>query len=250
MKKIILLLVIFVAIGIHAKSQNIVRVQDYMESKCFENVDSIFISISSKELKKKDLQEIVILKTVDSLKVLTLRKIRENKIKEAKNAIWAMRCLMIEKEKIIVSKKKRKTFFNNYLETKFYCANYILKQESVSSEEYHFIFWLQVTGVSEIDNLAAARDMAIRYISSYKKTQPQNWNFGISVGDDKKRECLENGMEMLITAYERGLNKSFGVNDFEKAMEIMLSYIPPEIRKPYVKQWKTKIGDRAKIYLQ
>lgn len=250
MRKLVFLLIIFVAIGVEAKSQNTVNVQKYITSECFEGIDSVFISISPKELRRKNLEEIVILKTVDSLKVLTLKKIDLEELGESKKLIWAMRCLVKEGEKSLNSKKMRKKFFDHYLETRFYYTKYVLGERSNQKHEYIFLFDLQMLDVPEVENLVLAREIVSQYVYLYEKSRKTNWKFGVSAEEDQKRQDLEKGMEMLITVYEKGLDKRFAVNDLQKIMETMASYVPPNMRSSYKRNWKMKISRKTGVYLQ
>lgn len=230
-----------------SQGQNIVNAQDYLNSECLKNVDSILVDISSRDLRKKA-EEILIIKVTDSLRAKTLRLVENKKFKEVQNNLEAMKCLIAEKgSKVQSSKKKRELFLSYYREVVFAYTEYTLKKEKISPLDYVFLYELQNTG-TEFDDLIVSRELTIRFLNLYKRNN--NYYSGGSYGDEKSLIAVQKGIIMLIEIYERGLDKRYALRDFENAMDILMNYIPQEYQAIEARKWKRTIGERAKIYLQ
>lgn len=232
--------------------QNFKKANEYIESKCLSNSeysDSIIINLSKKELKKES-QESIIIKTTEEMEKQVIKKIENNDLGNAKKILTIMRCLIIEKEPIIEKKKKRQDFFSHYQKASLRYAEKIMSKEKISPDDYYFLYFLEMSGIKEIDNLAEARKMASRYIMKFKKEIEDDWSVTVSNNDDKKRENIQKGIAMLIEVYKKGLNKNSALRDFEIAIDIYLSYIPKEYRHQESRKYKKIIAEELNIHMQ
>lgn len=223
------------------------EIEIFMKSTCFS--DSVKIQLSTKELKKKNVEEIKTEKTFYKLKDSLSSAIASGKKEIIIKNLEKTKCYFMENFPKIKNKKIKERFLQNWLEIKKITSNFAKKEERKT--EISLIHFLETTGVKEVDNLFLARKNALEYIKIHKAAEKSYaWKNIRRVGDDKSQKGIEIGLFMLIEIYKIGLPMETGLGDFEYAVKELLNCIPKDYEGQVYRKWKKIIGDETKIYLQ
>lgn len=235
---------LFLALSIFSNGQEI---EYFVKSNCFP--DSLRIQLSSKENKKKNVEEIKIEKTFYALKTIILNVIEAENQKIIIENLENSKCYFMENFSKIENKKIREKFLQSWLEIKKATSDFAKKNDRKT--EISLIHFLETTGVKEVDNLFLARKNALEYIKMHKAEEKSYaWENIRRVGDDKSQKGIEIGLFMLIEVYKIGLPMETGLGDFQYALKELLNCIPKNYEGQVYSKWKKIIGDEAKIYLQ
>lgn len=235
---------LFLALSIFSKGQEI---EIFTKSTCFS--DSVKIQLSTKELKKKNVEEIKTEKTFYKLKDSLSSAIASGKKEIIIKNLEKTKCYFMENFPKIKNKKIKERFLQNWLEIKKITSNFAKKEERKT--EISLIHFLETTGVKEADNLFLARNNALEYIKMHKtEDRPYGWEGIRRVGDDKSQKAIEIGLFMLIEIYQIGFPMETGLTDFEYGLKELLNCVPVGYEEQVRRKWKKIIGEKAKIYLQ
>lgn len=223
------------------------EIEIFTKSTCFS--DSVKIQLSTKELKKKNVEEIKTEKTFYKLKDSLSSTIASEKKDLIIKNLEKSKCYFMENFPKIKNKKIKERFLQNWMEIKKITNDFAKKNERKT--EISLIHFLETTGIKEADNLLLARNNALEYIKMHKtEDRPYGWGSVRRAEDDKSQKGIEIGLFMLVEIYKIGFPMETGLRDFEYGLKELLNCVPEGYEQQVRKKWKKIIGEEAGIYLQ
>lgn len=235
----------FLSIALTNRAQN---VEFYIKNNCFS--DSIKIILSKKEARNKNVEEIKTEKTFQEIQKSLLTAIKDSNNNDFLNYLEASKCYFSANFRQIESNKRKRAFLQRWISIKQDIKGHVnYKNEEVRAK---IIYFVETTGIKEVDNLFLARKAALNYIDFWKKRS--NKISGRSVfftkNEDKVFEELSLGMIMLINIYKISPNFNLAINDFEYIIDLKLNLVPEKLRNATSREWKRIIAKETGIYLQ